>query len=41
MQAPKFERGTNLSIFTSDRVEDFGALIAAFVIAMAVFYLVG
>lgn len=32
----QFERGTNLSIFVSDRHEDFGALVVAFIIAIAV-----
>ena len=36
MSAPKFERGTNLSIFVSDRREDFTALIFAFIIAFGV-----
>lgn len=37
----QFERGTNLSIFVSDRHEDFGALVVAFIIAVAVMLLVG
>jgi hypothetical protein len=36
MSAPKFERGTSLSIFVSDRREDFTALIFAFIIAFGV-----
>ena len=36
MEEKQFERGTSLSIFTSDRMEDIGALIAAFCIAIAV-----
>ncbi|MCZ7654196.1 MAG: hypothetical protein M5R42_07780 [Rhodocyclaceae bacterium] len=32
----QFERGTNLSIFVSDRYEDIGALVVAFIIAIAV-----
>ena len=32
----EFDRGTSLSIFVSDRKEDFGALIAAFLIALGV-----
>jgi hypothetical protein len=32
----QFERGTNLSIFVSDRHEDIGALVVAFIIAIAV-----
>jgi len=38
MEAPKFERGTSLSIFVSDRREDFSALFFAFVIAFGVLY---
>lgn len=36
-----FERGTSLSIFVSDRKEDLGALIAAFLIALGVVLFVG
>jgi hypothetical protein len=36
MAEPKFERGTSLSIFVSDRREDITALIFAFVIAFGV-----
>ena len=36
MSAPKFERGTSLSIFVSDRREDFTAFIFAFIIAFGV-----
>jgi hypothetical protein len=32
----KFVRGTSLSIFVSDRKEDLGALVAAFLIALGV-----
>jgi len=32
----EFDRGTSLSIFVSDRGEDIGALIAAFLIALGV-----
>jgi hypothetical protein len=32
----EFERGTSLSIFVSDRKEDLGALVAAFLIALGV-----
>jgi hypothetical protein len=32
----EFARGTSLSIFVSDRKEDIGALIAAFLIALGV-----
>lgn len=41
MAAPKFERGTSLSIFISDRREDFSALIFAFAIAIGVVLFVG
>lgn len=41
MSAPKFERGTSLSIFVSDRREDFTALIFAFIIAFSVMFFVG
>jgi hypothetical protein len=37
----QFDRGTSLSIFVSDRFEDFGALIAAFAIALGVLLIVG
>lgn len=37
----KFGRGTSLSIFVSDRREDIGALIFAFVIAIGVVLAVG
>jgi len=36
MAEPKFERGTSLSIFVSDRREDITALIFAFAIAFGV-----
>jgi hypothetical protein len=36
MEPQKFERGTSLSIFVSDRREDFTALIFAFIIAFGV-----
>ena len=38
METPKFERGTSLSIFVSDRREDLTALVFAFVIAFAVMF---
>lgn len=41
MSEQKFERGTSLSIFTSDRREDFGALVFALIIALGVVLLVG
>jgi hypothetical protein len=37
---PKFHRGSALSIFGSDRREDFMALALALVIAFGVFFLV-
>ncbi len=37
----KFERGTQLSIFVSDRFEDVGALVAAFLIAMGILLFIG
>jgi hypothetical protein len=37
----EFDRGTSLSIFVSDRREDIGALIAAFLIALGVVLFVG
>ena len=40
MSDQEFERGTNLSIFVSDRREDFSALIFAFVIAFGVMLMV-
>ena len=36
MSEQKFDRGTSLSIFVSDRREDFTALIFAFAIAFGV-----
>jgi hypothetical protein len=36
-----FKRGTQLSIFVSDRFEDVGALIAALAIALGVLFFVG
>lgn len=41
MATPTFERGTNLSIFVSDRREDIGALIFALAIAIGVIVFVG
>jgi hypothetical protein len=37
----KFERGTSLSIFVSDRREDIGSLIFALLIALGIVLLVG
>lgn len=36
-QKPKFDRGSALSIFGSDRKEDFMALVFALIIAFAVY----
>ncbi|HWS13949.1 MAG TPA: hypothetical protein VN279_14190 [Rhodocyclaceae bacterium] len=41
MAENKFERGTSLTIFKSDRFEDLGALVAAFLIAIGVVMFVG
>lgn len=41
MSEQKFERGSSLSIFVSDRKEDIGALIFAIVIAIGVVLVVG
>ena len=41
MEEKQFERGTSLSIFVSDRLEDVGALIAAFAIALGVLFFIG
>lgn len=40
METPKFERGTSLSIFVSDRREDMSALVFAFAIAFGVLFFV-
>ena len=37
----KFERGTSLSIFVSDRMEDVGALVFALAIAIGILIVVG
>ena len=39
MEGKQFERGSSLSIFTSDRREDWTALVFAFAIAVAVLFL--
>lgn len=39
-EQPKFNRGSALSIFGSDRREDFMALLCALVIAFGVYFLV-
>jgi len=36
----KFERGSALSVFSSDRMEDFSALVCALVIAVVVYFTV-
>jgi hypothetical protein len=41
MSEQKFERGTSLSIFVSDRREDIGALIFALIIAVGVVLIIG
>jgi hypothetical protein len=41
MSAQKFERGTSLSIFVSDRKEDIGSLIFALLIAIGIVWFVG
>lgn len=41
MEQPKFDRGSALSIFKSDRWEDGAALIAALLIAVGVVLVVG
>ena len=37
---PKFQRGSTLSIFGSDRREDFMALVCALIIAFGVYFFV-
>jgi hypothetical protein len=37
----KFDRGSALSIFGSDRREDFMALVFALIIAFSVYFIVG
>lgn len=39
-QTEKFDRGSVLSIFGSDRIEDFIALAFALIIAVGVYFLV-
>jgi hypothetical protein len=41
MSEQKFERGTNLSIFVSDRREDLGSLVFALLIAIGIVLTVG
>ncbi|MBF0609546.1 MAG: hypothetical protein HQL55_00300 [Magnetococcales bacterium] len=38
-ETPTFDRGTPLSIFTHDRYEDFGALLAAILLAVAITFM--
>lgn len=40
-EQPKFERGTSLSIFVSDRKEDMGSLVFALLIAIGIVMFVG
>jgi hypothetical protein len=41
MEEHKFERGTQITIFRSDRMEDLTALALAFVIAIGILLVVG
>jgi len=41
MSEQKFERGTSLSIFVSDRREDLGSLVFALLIALGIAFIVG
>ena len=41
MEEQKFERGTQITIFRSDRMEDLSALVLAFCIAMGVLLVIG
>lgn len=41
MSEQKFERGTSLSIFVSDRREDIGSLIFALLITIGIVLVVG
>lgn len=41
MEEQKFERGTQITIFRSDRMEDISALVLAFVIAIGVLLVIG
>ncbi|MCX7150224.1 MAG: hypothetical protein NTY05_12575 [Rhodocyclales bacterium] len=41
MSEQKFERGTSLSIFVSDRREDIGSLVFALLIAIGIVLTVG
>lgn len=39
-QEKNYDRGSALSIFSNDRMEDFAALVCAFLIALFVYLLV-
>ncbi len=41
MDEQKFDRGSQITIFRSDRMEDLSALLLAFAIAMGVLLIVG
>lgn len=41
MEEDKFDRGTSITIFKSDRFEDIAALVFALVIAIGVLIVVG
>ncbi len=41
MEEQKFDRGTQITIFKSDRMEDLSALVLAFAIAMGVLLVIG
>jgi len=41
MEEKHFERGTQITIFRSDRMEDLSALVLAFAIAIGVLLIVG
>jgi len=41
MTKEKFDRGSALTIFKSDRTEDMAALVIAFVIAFLVYIIIG
>ena len=41
MEEQKFERGTQITIVRSDRMEDISALVLAFFIAMGILFVIG
>lgn len=41
MDEQKFDRGTQITIFKSDRMEDLSALVLAFAIAIGVLLIIG